>query len=410
MVSLRSTLRSGAALAGAALAIGSLGACDLIIRAAAGDRHLDPHVSCDTGECVCTGGFDDCDGDVDNGCESSLSTTENCGACGVNCGKGTCLSSSCICPNGFTGCNSSGGCETDLMNDAHNCGACGVDCGDGVCSQGVCQLRRLAMVPGAESLILQGTDIYVGLCGMPPVVRVPEDGGGPFNATMGTGCAHQLSVGGSTLFWTDDAAVQSMPLGSGSGPSPIAPTQGASPFLAASMTHVYWWDNPTAGMPSLSRTKVTGGGMVETVAPAIVTALVADDANAYWSDEGGLHAIAHYAMASTTLSNSAHATALALTTTDIYAADEVGIERYPITGGAPVLVSTDAKGVSGLAVDDRHVYWASAADNTLRRSAMDGSEATVLATGQMFPKHAAIALDQLSVFWVADGEARKIVK
>lgn len=59
------------------------------------ERRTPPHVaSCSGGVCTCSVGFDECDGDVTNGCED-LSTPENCGACGHDCLGGTCSTAGC---------------------------------------------------------------------------------------------------------------------------------------------------------------------------------------------------------------------------------------------------------------------------------------------------------------------------
>ncbi|MDX9721034.1 MAG: MXAN_6577-like cysteine-rich protein [Myxococcota bacterium] len=114
-------------------------------------NHATP--SCSNGQCVlaCAAGWDDCDNDPSNGCETQLNTTTNCGACGNSCGSGgnasrTCTSGACVltCASVYGDCdgNPSNGCETQL-NTTTNCGACGNACGSGgnasrSCSSGVC--------------------------------------------------------------------------------------------------------------------------------------------------------------------------------------------------------------------------------------------------------------------------------
>jgi len=47
---------------------------------------------CSGGQCLCKDNFDDCDGDVTNGCETALGTNSHCGGCGSACGSGsTCM-------------------------------------------------------------------------------------------------------------------------------------------------------------------------------------------------------------------------------------------------------------------------------------------------------------------------------
>jgi len=63
----------------------------------------------------CKAGFGDCDQSGANGCEASLATSENCGACGVVCGSGTaCIDKACkSCGNGtFAELSKAGGMES----------------------------------------------------------------------------------------------------------------------------------------------------------------------------------------------------------------------------------------------------------------------------------------------------------
>jgi len=96
--------------------------------------------SCINGNCTiesCTGGMGNCDGNLENGCEVSLdSSINNCGACGAKCNltnaESGCTNGQCFitkCNTGFYDCdnNPSNGCESTL-NDLNNCGACGKVC------------------------------------------------------------------------------------------------------------------------------------------------------------------------------------------------------------------------------------------------------------------------------------------
>jgi hypothetical protein len=109
--------------------------------------------SCKVGACtpVCSAGFNDCDSDPDNGCETNLNTDPlNCGMCGKKCtfanGSGACQAGTCVltgCNAGFADCdlNPVNGCEVAL-NTTSNCGVCGRQCtnanGTTACVGGVC--------------------------------------------------------------------------------------------------------------------------------------------------------------------------------------------------------------------------------------------------------------------------------
>ncbi|MBX3260435.1 MAG: hypothetical protein KF782_12145 [Labilithrix sp.] len=83
-------------------------------------------------ECDVAFGSKDCDGLIDNGCESGLLDPTNCGACGVVCAQGERCTwqdadlkeVGCGCPPGKVACPS---CK-DLSDDDGNCGACNHRC------------------------------------------------------------------------------------------------------------------------------------------------------------------------------------------------------------------------------------------------------------------------------------------
>jgi hypothetical protein len=110
--------------------------------------------TCSTGSCAittCDADFDDCNEDPEDGCEQSLKTTAHCTACDVACGftnsasdcsTGTCLPG--LCAVNFDDCNDdlpTDGCET-LLTTVDDCGACDTLCdmahASENCSTGVC--------------------------------------------------------------------------------------------------------------------------------------------------------------------------------------------------------------------------------------------------------------------------------
>jgi hypothetical protein len=103
---------------------------------------------CDIG--VCARGFEDCDGDLKNGCETNVRTDpNNCGTCRRQCPPLPHAERGCgdvctiwRCEAGYRDCNGvvSDGCEVAAFGDAANCGACGHACGARqTCRQGQCR-------------------------------------------------------------------------------------------------------------------------------------------------------------------------------------------------------------------------------------------------------------------------------
>ncbi len=96
--------------------------------------------ACVAGTCtpVCATGFDSCDANPVNGCETDLtSTSEHCGKCRQACtashAQGVCRSSACSivgCDVGWEDCNQTAadGCEANIVGDLTHCGACGIQC------------------------------------------------------------------------------------------------------------------------------------------------------------------------------------------------------------------------------------------------------------------------------------------
>jgi hypothetical protein len=101
---------------------------DRLPRAAAG---------CEDGVCtpVCEPGWGDCDFEYANGCETSLRTLDDCGACGKTCAldgaAAICRTGRCEvqkCEPDFADCDGDGqSCETELDTNEH-CGACDTPC------------------------------------------------------------------------------------------------------------------------------------------------------------------------------------------------------------------------------------------------------------------------------------------
>jgi hypothetical protein len=116
-------------------------------RATNGSARCDARHRCELAHCY--PGFDDCDGDRGNGCETDLRIDpRHCGQCGsrcpavphaeIGCGGGCTIWR---CESGFRDCNGavSDGCETGVLDDPANCGGCGRTCrGQRPCRLGRC--------------------------------------------------------------------------------------------------------------------------------------------------------------------------------------------------------------------------------------------------------------------------------
>ncbi|MBN1774216.1 MAG: hypothetical protein JXB32_23355, partial [Deltaproteobacteria bacterium] len=144
--------------------------------------------SCSTGSCTftCDAGWGDCDGTASNGCEATLDTLANCGGCGVACNPAHATDASCstgacaygACETGWGDCDgvASNGCETSLRTTT-DCGACGTGCSlahaTATCATGTCAVSscnagwgdcNATAADGCERSLTTLTDC--GGCGM----------------------------------------------------------------------------------------------------------------------------------------------------------------------------------------------------------------------------------------------------
>jgi hypothetical protein len=109
------------------------GTCDTVCTNAHGTT------VCVWGVCTptCVPGFESCDGDPRNGCETNTNVDiDNCGHCGTKCtnpsGSISCVGGVCQpgCDQGYADCdgNTGNGCESNIMTDADHCGSCTIKC------------------------------------------------------------------------------------------------------------------------------------------------------------------------------------------------------------------------------------------------------------------------------------------
>ena len=145
-------------------------------------------VACSSGKCVigkCDAGYGNCNGTVADGCEKNLTAdVKNCGACAAACSSNndtpSCANSLCsiICNAGYDDCNGqvSDGCETNLKTDAKNCSACAAACSTNndvpTCGNGSCMISCAAGFGDCNHNIADGCEnpldadlLNCGACG-----------------------------------------------------------------------------------------------------------------------------------------------------------------------------------------------------------------------------------------------------
>lgn len=131
-----------------------------------------PHVNsamCAASACrigMCEPGYSDCDGDARNGCETAITTTDNCGACAARCSAGfVCdtVASPARCVDACMGTMLCSGSCVDTARNIDHCGACGVACADRpnatrACAAGRCSLSCISGFANCDGVDANGCE------------------------------------------------------------------------------------------------------------------------------------------------------------------------------------------------------------------------------------------------------------
>ncbi|WP_236515039.1 hypothetical protein [Sandaracinus amylolyticus] len=203
--------------------------------------------TCVDGACTigpCESGWGHCGPDSHTGCETSLHTTTDCGACGVECdlqhATESCETGICtmgVCDPGWADCSDEPGCETDLSSTS-SCGGCGVTCDvSESCASVGCAAPEdvIELVAGDDFACARLTDGRVSCWGADDCGQLGNGSAGPSNMAvlvagvtdaidLAAGAHHACAVrrGGQVVCWGENAYRQLGNAGPGSDqPAPV---------------------------------------------------------------------------------------------------------------------------------------------------------------------------------------------
>jgi len=399
-----------------------------------GTSHATP--SCAGGVCslACEVGFGDCNGDPDDGCEVDFaSDPTSCGVCGNACGDehatATCSAGKCslVCDAGYDDCDGEAvnGCETNLATSPFHCGACGNGCQGGVCEAMVCGAAPELVTSDVEipsSLAVNADDLFI--VGAQPLggfaERIPKNGGAlrclstglsPSSGTCGFGVFEGVVVSGQEVFVTGSTGVlrYALPFGE----TELATGVPDAYALAVDEDSVFFTSKTQSGVFKASRS-----GAFQT--PAEITGLsgetggaIAVDADrVYFTSLGG--AVYRMAKDGQALQQIASSQSFddTLLTPQSFGIDEDSlywtaksgrIFRLKKDGSGLALLADAQAGPAGIYVESGPsgwVYWVNQDSGTVRKMAKDGSGKTTLAAGQAGP--ITVTADDAFVYWATE--------
>lgn len=318
---------------------------------------MNADATCMNGACaeVCHPSFGDCDGKPGE-CETSLTTPQNCGACGNACAPGeVCTSAGCApsCAPPLTNCN--GAC-VDLLSSPRHCGGCNKNCPAPIhakptCSLGTCGFECL---PGftlcGDKCVDASRDPKA--CGASCTPCAPPKGG--FARCDGGACAAACPAGFTLC---GDACVD----------------------LATSKAHCGACNAPCAGTCVAG---VCDPALSEVIAVADKPTDIQVDATQVYFIESGTGSILRVSKwggpVTVLVAGQAKPTRIAVDDTHLYWTNALGasVMRVPKAGGPPMLVSA-ASEPSVIAVSGDEVFWVNASDRTVMKAPKDGSGAAL---------------------------------
>jgi hypothetical protein len=392
------------------------------------------------GSAPCPPGFDDCNGNPVDGCETDLLSDHwHCGECapddlctyGLNwfqkTGHASCVAGQCqlTCVPGQVSCDGmfATGCESTYCDD------CSAPC---ACAPGDCVYDTLASAQAmpkhlaidASNLYWTGT-VFPGWS--PSLFQMPSGGGSPVTLVTGESSLGEIAVDAVHVYYAvrgteaneyGDRAIKRVPIGGG--PVTVLTTNLKDPSqIALDGTDVYvtCHGTPPAHLDGAIVKVPKNGGLPTTLVPSVTRArsVALHGSDVYYASQGTpenswvdsyIAKVPAGGGAPIVIVAGPVSADLLLDTTHLYWSASPGeLWRAPLAGGSPELLATDF--VGGLrALDESYVYSVTSSlawcDDFIYlgkifRVPVSGGASVPVATGQCGPTD--VVLDATRIYW-----------
>ncbi len=384
----------------------------------------------DGGLCVACQQDSDCPATGDS-CQLPACNANVCGTRTIDLGE-TCApgavcndQAQCVCTYVYEDCNNDmdDGCEIDIYSDGENCAVCGRSCQGGQCDTGFCQPVLLAGNTRLNPVItLDDNYIYFGDGQSWSILQLSKQGGDPFTiADIGGGLA-DIKVDYSNVYWMNLNEVYKAPKSGGSR-TYMAPADGGQ--LALSDSDVYYtviFDGEIRMVGKFSGgspwTAVSGQPDFDVDGNLFSGLTVAED-KLYWSIDGNTTAnfggLRNSSLYGESLADVATGARIGTMTSDesgVYWVDSgVGVYAYTFADHQVHVLSEGANEYTyiswhQMAVDDEYVYYSAYYHNTIYKVSKAGG--TPFAVVYNLDNPSGLAVDDDCLYFT-DGEGLKKV-
>jgi hypothetical protein len=225
------------------------------------------------------------------------------------------------------------------------------------------------------------------------------------------------AVNSDTLGAANSGEVRKIPIGGGA-IVPLASSQDSPGPLAADGSYIYWWVYTGPGpLGRIKKVLKTGGSLLDGPGgfPS-PNSLVMDLSNFYfgvnYQGTSTVYICSMSVVSCTTVHANSAPMGVAVDNANVYWTEQGGVVRKTDFGGSSITdLAPNQASPLGIVVDGTGVYWTNVGDETIAKTSVTGGMPVTLAQAQEQPN--AIAVDEAAVYWVnnvANGSVMKVAK